>query len=63
MHPNPDFQQTYAFTFVNCSEIAVALMHDPEFVVIEAWLADPVFSAHLTQLCEEARKKPYANRT
>jgi len=49
--------------FENCSEIAVAFSHDLQFAIIEPWLTDPIFSAQLTQLCEEARRKRNANRT
>jgi hypothetical protein len=49
--------------YENCEEVADVLRSDGSFAMIEPWLADQVFRAQLTKLCEEGRKKRDANRT
>jgi hypothetical protein len=49
--------------YEDCDKVADVLRSDPSFAMIEPWLADQVFRAQLTELCEEARKKRHADRS
>jgi hypothetical protein len=41
--------------FDGCSEIALALQHDPEFDKFREWFANDMFAAQIDQLCKQVR--------